>query len=488
MKEFISQYQYLQEDFSKRQISKILFEMIKITFTSLIMVIAQVSSSLFNSLGFFVMNRTNRNDMQAGLSLYLMMRALFLVSFYYSIASKMAISVSQSFGQNSDMTIGKKFFTQAAIVLCGYSVAVYLPLIIFAEYYMPWLRFSVPLIEEFKVIALKSFTSDILDGARFLLMYYCTSQKIEMEFAIGNWVNIPVSVVVTLVLSFSLSMGFNGWILGRTFFYFLMTMTNLWIYLRKCHPDSIGLSTLHESLFDLKDFIIDSLKLWIGNITKWVGYEIVTFFTIVRGERSQIAALGAILNVAYLFYAAGTGFLMIGRTRINYLLGAGYHKAAKKFSILVILCELVLSLVIGVVMYAKRASVAGYFASQDPEISTYLMRLIVNYIYFVPVDMCYTTILLICRSVDLLMFSTFALVGFTVLLNGALCWYLSIWLELDCTASFLCMCVCSSATLLLCFIRIMVYDWADVAIATSKRHPEVSKLLPLHERIDISAK
>ena len=54
--------------------------------------------------------------------------------------------------------------------------------------------------------------------------------------------------------------------------------------------------------------------------------------------------MGAMMNIDYLVFGIGYGLMVVGRSRINYLLGASKRTVAKKLTVVVIFIGVVLAL------------------------------------------------------------------------------------------------------------------------------------------------
>ena len=241
--------------------------------------------------------------------------------------------------------------SQAILMFVVYLVVVYLPFIAFSDQILRIVGLSEDISNGYYDIAWKALLGDFFDCWQIYLMQFCNSQQIESVFAPLTWINLIISVPVVIYLDRSYGLSFDAWIAGRLMFYFLCTVTFLVIYLKQTNKRSLGFCHFHEAFKGFLSFVQGSLSLWIGNVLELISWESGTYFNGLSNNASEIAAFVSMMNVVYLMFDIGSGFLISSRTRVNYLLGANMRKSTKTLLILALLNCFVTCVGLGLVLY-----------------------------------------------------------------------------------------------------------------------------------------
>ena len=459
----LNYYKYLENPITSSEITKVLFDLFLLIPIGMLIALPQLETSLLNTLGFIILNQVHQNEHEAYLVFYLLLKTLFYKTFIVSIESILTITISQAFGQTEDKSIGKRYMSQAVLLLALYTILFYIPLMLLGGPVFEMCGFSHELAHNFKILALKCLCSDILEALRSLITGYCNSQEIEGVFAILSWVNLIPSIILSLVLGVNFGMGIDGWIIGRTTFQFLNTASFLFIYFTKTDPNSRGLCAPSEVCIEFGDFACSTAGFAIGVSFEMLAAEINTIFNALSNDNHQIAAFGAMFNMLYITFDFSGGFMIAGRTRINYLLGAGFHVAAKRVTIMLLCAESFLAAFLGVIIYFMRYQIAGLFASEDPIQEGYMVKLIVLYCFFIQLDLLYGTAMMLCSCTNHMTY--YNVVSFAVLLaNFVTCCYLRLYTDATCVSYFSSLYACFSLALLLLAFKVLAADWSKIEL------------------------
>ena len=459
VRDTIQKLLYLEEEMARPHLWKMFGEVVDLMLSALVVASSYLISRSLSILGFYIMNHFQQTNLQAAFSIYNLTRYMVSTSCAHAISMKMSMKATLSFGQG-DMPIGKRYLTQAFLIYGLGLCSIYMPVLFFMKDLFPLMGLSNSLTEDCLVLSLKNLASDMFEGSRSIITDYCFSQKIEKEIAVTSWINFVVSIVATLVLSFTYDLKFDGWIIGRTLFSTLNFTAALIIYFVRVDPQSKGLCSVSEAFIELQEFCCDSLSFWVANLFEWIGWQIGLYYNALSQDINQIAAVGSVMNLAYFLFDVGNGCLVVGRTRMNYLIGAGYHHGAKKLTALLILASFLVGIGLGLLIFAFRNSLAAIFSSENPTERGYLLRLIALYCLFLNIDINYKIISGLCRMTNNMIFMVCSFSLFPVAMNGVVCWYMHSHMQVDCTAIFTCMYGSIAAALLLINPKIFLSDWS----------------------------
>ena len=464
----IEGFRYLEEPVSLEQGKRMALLMLSLIPRGVWVGLTYLSNSILLVLGYVILNKRGETDTQAAFGIYLMLRAIGYSAFFYGISQKMAIAASQSFGQGTEMAVCRRYFTQTFFLYCTYLFCLYIPFVLFSRSILQAVNLTEDIASGYYAIAVKNLPSDVLYAAQTFLMEYCYAQKIEGIFLVMNWLSMAVSAALALVLSAYLDEGFDGWIIGRTLFYTLNTVTFLVVYFTKTHPQSRGFCTLREAMKGYRDFIKDALIFWIGNVFEWSGWEISGYFNALSHDNDQISAFSSVMNVVYIAIDIGLGFLVVGRTRVNLLLGAGLTTSAKKVGFMVLLAGLCTAFLMGLVIYLAKELIADMYASHNARERDFLLHLLLLYRFFITCDMSFVSIVTMMRSTNNTILCTATCISLCIVGNFTACWYMRTYLDTDCTHIFTSMYTAGLTAMTICGARLLFMDWSKVALIASK--------------------
>ena len=463
----VNSLMFLQRSSNLSDITRMIWIIMDIISRSIIVALTFTSTSLLATFGYFILNKNNENDKQAAFGIYLMLRTILYSSFCQGLALKMSLAASQSIGQGDDYAQSKKFFTQATLMYIFFMLLLYLPFLLFSRQLLTAASMTKFIADGYYDIAWKALLGDFFDCIQIYLVEFCYSQRIESIFAPLTWINLIVSGGLTLVLDLKYGYGFDGWIIGRTVFYMLNSIAFFVIYMTQTHKDSRGFCSLTTVKKKFREFVFEGITYWIGNVTEFMSWESSTFFVGLTHNTTQMASFGSLMNIPYIICDIGAGFLIIGRTRVNYLLGAGLTKASKKMAALAFLSCLVPAIIFGLLLLFIKDDIALLYASNDLHEKAYLVRLIEIYSFFTIIELSYYLLVALMRTANQVLFSTLAFLFIGVGGNIVICTYLYQTNRLKCTAILLSMYFSLSSAFLVCLVRLFTLDWHTIKIESA---------------------
>lgn len=465
VQQVIEKYKYLEEPLNSEILKKAAHDTLTLIPKCSLVGLAFSLTPLQNAVGYFILNIRDETVLQGSFGVYTMFRSLLFTTFFHAIALRMSISASQCFGGGADLSVGKKYLTQAYLLFLIHFVVIYYPFTMFCEEILVAMNITDDIANGFKQIAIKCLVNDFFDVVQQFIMEYCYAQNIESIFSPIGWTNFGISMVISLVLAFTLDMGFDGWIIGRTIYYLMNIVAFLVVYYTKTNKKSRGLCSISEAMKGFPEFVKGALGFYVGSVFEWVGFEVGTYFVALFHDNNQIAAFASAVSIVNFIYHFGLGFLVIGRTRINYLLGAGFHRAAKKIAAIVIAAGIISGLLVGLLVFLIRVPVAKLYASSNDETYNYFKRLLVLYAMYLSTDVNYGCIVTVMRSTNHVAFCAMVLFTCCFILNGGMCMYMRAYWVIDCTDVFVSVYTMVVAALVTCTIKGFTYDWSKVKLA-----------------------
>lgn len=460
--EIVTNYKYLQQPLTCSQTVRLIIDSLLLIPLGVLMSLPLLVESVMALLGYFILNQGKMNTVISYLAFYVMMTTVIYNPFVGAANAVLTISCCQSFGQSDDKSVGKRYLTQTLFLLVLYTGIIYVPLIMISPSLMAMVGVDHDLVQNSKTIALKCLCVEVLEAFKYFITGYCNSQEIEKIFSVLSFVNLVPSVFICLLFGIHFEMGIDGWIIGRTIFSILDTASYLVVYYTQTSPSSRGLCSLRELWIELPEFINKTASLMLSFFFEILSLEIGTFMTSLTNSIPQIAAFGSATCIMGLSFHLSWGFMAVGRTRINYLIGRALFSAAKKMAAMILFAQSVWACIIGLGLYIFRAPVQGFFASNDQQQAAYLEKMLVFYCVFVQADVLYSTVMLLCRSTNQIAFSTAAYFVCCVCLNFGINYYLLIYQHADCLAFYVTLYACLFAALFVCCVRVFSLNWSKI--------------------------
>ena len=463
----VGSLKFLEKPSITSDLFKIALIIIDLVWRSLIIALTFTSTSLLSTFAFYILNKNNENDKQAAFGIYLMMRCLLYSSFFYGAALKMSLAASQSIGRGDDFAQSKKFLTQATLMYIFYMLIAYLPYLFFSRQVLRLLGISTFIASGYYDIAWKALLGDFFDCVQLFLMQFCCSQRIESIFSLLTWINLATSVCLILVLDLIYGLSLDGWIIGRTAFYFMNAAAFFFIYMTQTDKDSRGFCSIPVAMKNFNLFLIDGLTYWLGNMMEFISWETGVIFSTRTHDTTQIAAFGSMMNVSYIMCDTSMGFLNISRTRVNYLLGSTLPKAAKKMGVLSLVSCLVPGTVFSILLYCFKDNVSMIYASNHLEEKMYLIKLFSIYAFFMSIDIIVSLLTALMRTANLVIFSSVVFLVVAVGGNTAICSYLYQTDRLTVIAILLSMYATLASACVICTIKLFSIDWSHIELVAA---------------------
>lgn len=457
-------YGYLENSLECTKVSTLIKDTLMIIPRSAVVGLSFLSTNFLTGLGYFVLNRRRDYRTQAAFGIYLMLRSQLYFTVILGIVLKMTISVSQCLGQRMNTKLASKFFTQSVILWVAYLVCFYIPFILCSGFILPWIGFSTELAHDYSVMAVKNLPNDIVFAAHILLMEFCFAQNIEGIFTIMSWILLPLCFALCLVLTEVVHLGFEAWILTRFTFFLFSFIGSLWIYLTKTSRYSRGFCSWREAWQDFPEFVGEAFFFAVSNLFEWIGWDVGTYFNTINKNTNQIAAYGSASDVMTFMLDGGLGFQVIGRTTVNYLIGAGMTKAAKRFAFMVMAAALITGITIGGTIFATKKYIGQYYAGNNKEEYSIFLQLLTIYSIALNNDLLYAFLSTLMRSVNHAIFWTSTWTFFGIICNAVSCWYIRNHIGGTSSRYFGSTYAFLNLTSLIGIIKLAIFDWGQIIL------------------------
>lgn len=346
----------------------------------------------------------------------------------------------------------------------SYMLVAYLPFLYFSRELLTFIDMSTFIAKGYYDIAWKAVLGDLFDCIQMYLMEFCYSQRIESIFAPLTWINLVISVGLILLLDLRYGYSLDGWIIGRTTFYMLNSIAFFVVYITQTHKDSRGFCSLTTAMKNIREFVGDGITYSIGNMMEWISFETGIFFTGLTRDTNQIAALGSLMNLSYIMTDIGSGFLIIGRTRVNYLLGAGLTKASKKMAALALMSCIVPAIFLGLSLFFAKDYIALLYASNDLLEKENLVSLYSIYNFFTIIELSLYLLTALMRTANQVLFSSLAYLFIGVGGTTAICLYLYLTEQLNCKPIIMGMYATLASASIVCLVKLFTLNWNEIDI------------------------
>lgn len=334
------------------------------------------------------MNLLGDVDQQAAFGIMIVIYVCFFTFLMMTIVDKLGIEISNAFGAKDYHTckvmLGKGYLTFFTLFL-----AIPAPIFFFSEQILIKCGINSKLAAlvqpPLRVSILGSFFQILGDG----LQTACISQGFEHYFGyIGLFSGLGIPIVGYFFMVY-LRMGAMGYMISRITFE-ACKLVYAWFIYKKTHIKSQGLGSFEETIQGFKPYFVESVKMGLASYIEILGGEMAGFLISLGGHNDQIAAYYCTFNLTGYAFIIGLSFSMICRTRMNILIGMGYHKAAKRFYIFFVEASALLGFPLIFLGLEIKDAVVSFYSSSNPSVSAWMHRMVLIYLIIIPSELTYT--------------------------------------------------------------------------------------------------
>lgn len=424
---------------------------------------SSLGKNVLNTIGFVACNRAGDPLLTSTLSMTIFFNALTMTSLNYESTEKAGIALSQAYGAK-DYARYKKYFTQALLLGVSYWSLLGIPFMLFMKNILITIHIIPQLAESIQNFYWKLAMTEILRLTSSMFMVAANSQGIETKFFWLIISNTVISASFMCFLCFYLNMTLDALIYASIMFHSINMLIFMRIYLRECHPKTIGLVPLTTALPGLLSYTKDWLKFYVGIWFEWLSWESTSYFVALTDDIHQVSAFGSLVNLAYVFHNFQVGLEYGARSRMNYLLATGSVDAAKRCFYVMFVGIVCLNIPIGAILFVCREYIADIYAGNIKQTRAYFLQIMVVYCIAMSSDIIHGLLSLAARTIDHVDFSIAMNITFMLGVMGVTHYIIVnvlhltvIWLTVNMYVTF---------TLVygLLFLKFSLYDWHKAPI------------------------
>ena len=410
-----------------------------------------------NTSGLIFFNMIKDSRMQASFGVYDGYYFVFYFSLITSLLDKFSIEMSVAFGEKSFQKI-RDIFTKAGLVCLILFVCVTFPMMAFSAPILTTLGISSEIADVVQDTTRMSIPLIGLNTISEYIKAFCLSQGHEKVFGWTSLVSLTLTIIANYFVMIEWKYGIHGWIYTKTANEFVTLIVTIVVYY-KALPETRGFVPLSTAMKGFGGFFYDSIKFMFGLYPECLGFELTGFFIALTNNIDQIAAYYCTVNITSMMFCLGFAFAIICRTRVNILLGMGYHEAAKNYFKFYVGFNLFVGGIIGVILYLCRDLLVRLYSDSTEDMKQWFFKLIFIYAVVASTEIAMNTIMVGVKSIGkigllLTLNIMFPLVG--NLVGGLIIHHYG----LDCDAQF------GNYMAICCFITILVLviglcsDWS----------------------------
>lgn len=435
-----------------------------ILFWGLLNAFPQVDRSLITATAFIIMDITNQQAEKAHFGLYNMVRGIMMYSIFRGFQRHLIIKTSQTLAKDPTSPLVKRYFIQTIILFLLHCALIYLPFVFGIEQIFKRSGITDDITRGFRIMTLKNLPNDVLEGIRVFIMGFCNCQKIEKSFAVISWsCMIPLLTGLILLAKYS-NYGIDAWIIGRTIYQIATLIGCLIVYFKYTKEETQGVPPLGELFREFLDYCGECYSFWVVSIFAFLSWEVGTFLIALSNDENQISAYGSMVNVMTFVFDIQSGFLIVLTTHMNFLLGSGHPRSAKKFAFKVFVSQIIVAGAIGVFFLIFCGPIAEVYAKNNQIQLGYLYRMFYLYAIFVQIDMSGPFSGVTGRNLGLSWFVTLTYAAIMVVANAIIGSLLKAYWNADCVVILIAQYVCFALAYGAVIARIFVLDWKTVKL------------------------
>ncbi len=440
------------------------------TFTSMIgpslyLGLSMYGYDLINMLGFYLSGQSEvpGEGESSSFGLTVFFNSILIFGFFYSIDEKIGVASALAFGAKKYDEV-KRAFWQGVITVSLFIVLYICPVVFYSETLLRAIGIESETAHSCSVLLLKMLPVDILRMYNECVMTFVLAQGVQNKFGLIATINIIVSLLAGLVAHWWFGWGLEAWLFCRVVHEIIVMAMVFPPFLYKIEPQTRGFISLQELTKGFVIFLTDCGKFVVSLYSEWLGCEVAIYFTSLTQDKKQISAHTAMANIAYFIINTGIGFSVVGRTRVNVLLGKGYRNTAKNYFMLFIVGCLGLGFIFSGLLIAFKPMLVSIYAGGNPEVAELLGQLLTIYAVFLPLDFIFPFLFTVCRSTRQVMLSVMLNVVLLIGYCAAMDYYLVKIQHRTCRELIVNMYLTILAIFSLLLTRLFKLDWNKIIV------------------------
>ena len=375
--------------------------------------LANYGYDLLNMVGFYITAQSGNPEEQGAFGLFVFFNMVLIFGIFYAIDEKVGLSASLAYSENK-FSDAKKAYWHGILSVCILTCFYFGPILIFAESIILGLGIEQGQAKECAFILRILFPVDIARMLNEVSLTFALAQGVTNRFGLISAINMVVSAGAGLLAYQMFDLGIYAWLVSRIVHEIIMFLMMFESFKNSVDPRTKGWPGLKEASDGLLGFLRDSGKFIVSLYSEWIGLEMAVFFTGLTHDPVQIAAYTSLANIVYFMFNTGLSFGTIGRTRINILLGKGYHNAARNFFIFFLVGSAVTAMILSGCVLLLRPALVYLYGGENQEVRNLLWTLLGLYVIYLPVDFLSAYLTTSARLTGQTLFASILTVGLLI--------------------------------------------------------------------------
>ena len=342
---------------------------------------AYVGPFVFNASLYKFLGTSSDSRTQAAFGISSSFQMVFFSSFIFSAMDKIGIATSQMLGAKDFAGYRQKFWQGVVSTWTIYFGAT-LPLFLFSGAIL-----SAIGIEEETASLAQGYLRRILpvigmETVSQLVRTFCVAQGHESYFGKISLANTIICIIIGYYLIVVKNQGLWGSVVLKGIYESVHLLTGAIKMKFGTHPETRGLSTFKAVGDGLCEYFTDMIKFVLGTYTEFLGFEITTLFIAKFHDNDEIFAYAASASLVNGCYNVGMALSLIGRTRINYLIGQQKQAAAKTLFIYMHRIGMVIGVICGIVVFSNAQPLAVFLTGTNAAAAVWMEKIVRIYCFF----------------------------------------------------------------------------------------------------------
>lgn len=368
---------------------------------------SMLGRQLVNTSGFVLFNIINDTTSQAAFGVFDSLYFVFFVGLITTLVDKYGIGLSSAYGERKYNNC-KVVMTKGLLTCFIYFCLVTMPVMLFCKPVLVSVGIEEEVAEIVQNTCWLAIPLMVVNMVSEQIKTFCMSQGHESLFGYTSIVNLVLTIGANYFVIVKYDWGVPGWVLTKTINEVITLLISIYV-LYQTHPETRGLSSWTEVKDQYLSFFWDSTLFVLGVYPEFIGFELVALFIATAGDTNQVAAYYCVCNIASILYNGGSTFAIIGRTRVNILLGMKKYSTARNAFRFLLACNAIFGGLMALIVVAFKDWLESVYSSSNPEVEQWFLLLLMAYLIGCPSEMCINMTFLGMKSVGkirLLLFIT----------------------------------------------------------------------------------
>ena len=385
----------------------------EILYDTLALVVPFSGNVFVNCAGLILMDQIGDTSSQAALGISEHIYLIFYMGLFMPLYEKMGIDLSVSFGEKNYQH-NKVIFWKGVLVSSVSFLCYSFPIFFFSGDALFFVGLEREEAAKTQYIMNWMIPMAIIEGASNLIKSNCMAQGLEKVYALPYSILVAVALIFSWVFVVEFEMGLTGWLLAKLLYHFETLAFDLYTLLKLAHPKTVGIVSLSEVREDFGTFFCQSMKFGFSTSLEYFAYETAGMVIVSGGNPNVIAAFSSVGTIALFIFNFGESFAIIGRTRMNILIGRKMNETAKQFFSFFIKCAFFTGVLFSLICSIFKGVLIRVFANNNEELMDRYTTFLFIYCLYMPIEMIIPTSFIGIKTIGKVQILLLSNLGFLV--------------------------------------------------------------------------